>query len=481
MRLTLNVKYFQQHKSGYRYRRKYPEDVSAALGKAWHVAPLGSSAQEAAENWKRVNAAYEKAVKAVRDRHREKSPFETYTESVSLIRQLGFDPSSPHDRATFPDDADGEDAAREQAAAEIIERYPLDSSGHPVGMSAAQELVVRSLLNGAPPRPSPRLSDAVTLYKAEKCAGDTLLEKKNVQRVDRLTKAFTRTIGADAEVLSITREDARRFRDVLLETGIKPESVRRELNVIKAVINHVITEHGLTNSYTNPFNKLPIANLDTETDLEKRDPLPESILKAVRSRIMSNSKTELQLLWRLLEETGCRLGEITGLRVSDVEVTGSTPHISVEWHEDRRLKTKASRRDVPLVGDALEAAKEALRLAKGRAMLFEAYGTENGPTNASAALMKHVRAVTNNPMHVVHSLRHNMADWLRAGGAGEREVNVILGHSLKDVGSRTYGGTTERLRITTEAMKKAHEVKNREADPIPQETPAEPMRPQVTE
>jgi integrase len=476
----LNLPYVQKHKSGFRYRRKYPEDISAVLGKKQHLAPLGKTEAQAAENWKRVDAAYEKTVKTVRDRHREKSPFETYAESVSLIRQLGFDPSSPYDRATFPKDAHGEDIARAQAAEQIIESYPLDSFGHPEGMSAAHELVVRSLLNGAPPRPSPRLSDAVTLYKAEKCAGDTLLEKKNVQRVDRLAKAFTRTIGADAEVLSITREDARRFRDALLETGIKPESVRRELNVIKAVINHVITEHGLANSYANPFNKLPIANLDNETDLEKRDPLPEGILKAVRSRIVSNSKTELQLVWRLLEETGCRLGEITGLRVSDVEVTGCTPHVSVEWHEDRRLKTKASRRDVPLVGDALEAAKEALRLAKGRAMLFQAYGTENGPTNASAALMKHVRAVTDNPLHVVHSLRHNMADWLRAGAAGEREVNVILGHSLKGVGSRTYGSKAERLRITTEAMKKAHEVKNRQAGPIPQETSAEPMRPNVS-
>lgn len=148
----MNLPYVQKHKSGFRYRRKYPEDISAVLGKKQHLAPLGKTEAQAAENWKRVDAAFEKTVRAVRDRHREKSPFETYTESVSLIRQLGFDPSSPYDRATLPNDADGEDAAREQAAAEIIERYTVDpDTGHPVGMSAAQELVVRSLLNGAPP------------------------------------------------------------------------------------------------------------------------------------------------------------------------------------------------------------------------------------------------------------------------------------------------------------------------------------------
>ncbi|WP_377277220.1 tyrosine-type recombinase/integrase [Rhizobium sp. R86522] len=476
----MNLPYVQKHKNAFRYRRKYPEDISTVLGKLWHLAPLGKTEAQAADNWKRVNAAYDKAVKDVRDRHREKSPFETYTESVSLIRQLGFDPSSPYDRATFPDDADGEDAAREQAAAEIIERYPLDPSGHPVGMSAAHELLVRSLLNGAPPRPSPRLSDIVSLYKAEKCAGEDKREKKYAQRVDRVAELFTRVIGADAELLSINREDARRFRDALAETGIKPESVRRGINIIRAVVNHAIHENGLANSYSNPFNKLPIANLDAETDVEKRDPLPTDVLQAVRSRVLSRGKTELQLIWRLLEGTGCRLAEITGLRVSDVEVSTATPYITVEWHEDRRVKTKASRRDVPLLGDTLEAAKEALRLAKGRAMLFDAYGNENGPDNASAALMKHVRAVTKNPLHVVHSLRHNMSDWLRAGGAQEREVNLTLGHSLSGTGSRNYGSKPERLRATTEAMKKAHEVKNREAGPIPQETPAEPMRPNVS-
>jgi integrase len=78
----------------------------------------------------------------------------------------------------------------------------------------------------------------------------------------------------------------------------------------------------------------------------------------------------LGLIWRLLESTGCRGAEIVGLRGKDVVLDGLYPHINVAWHEDRRVKTKASIRSAPLVGDALVVAREALTLPEGEAMLF---------------------------------------------------------------------------------------------------------------
>lgn len=64
------------------------------------------------------------------------------------------------------------------------------------------------------------------------------------------------------------------------------------------------------------------------------------------------------------------LAEVAGLRVSDVHLDHAIPHIMVEWHEDRRIKNAVSRRDVPLVGSALGAAKAAVKAAGGAAMLF---------------------------------------------------------------------------------------------------------------
>lgn len=179
----------------------------------------------------------------------------------------------------------------------------------------------------------------------------------------------------------------------------------------------------------------------------------------MRKRILGNAKRDLALIWRLLEGTGCRVAEVVGLRVEDVVTDGDFPHIVVTWHEDRRVKTQSSRRSVPLVGDALDAAKEALALPRSDGLLFPGYGHLRGPNSVSGALMKHVRAVTKNPKHVVHSLRHNIKDDLILAEVSSLDQNLILGHALGSVGDRVYGGGLAKLRQTTKAMQKAHLTK----------------------
>lgn len=91
-------------------------------------------------------------------------------------------------------------------------------------------------------------------------------------------------------------------------------------------------------------------------------------------------------------------------------------------------------------------------------MLFPSYGRQRGSDAASAALMKHVRRVTTDPKHVVHSLRHNMKDRLMLAEVSTLDQNLILGHALGGVGDRVYGGDAAKLRTTTRALQKALEV-----------------------
>lgn len=109
----------------------------------------------------------------------------------------------------------------------------------------------------------------------------------------------------------------------------------------------------------------------------------------------------------------CRLAEVSGLTATDVHLDYATPHISVEWHDDRPIKNAVSRRNVALIGDALKAAKEAVKAVGNAAMLFPTYGRPKGASSASAALGKHVRACVNDPKATTHSLRHLMEDRLR--------------------------------------------------------------------
>lgn len=54
----------------------------------------------------------------------------------------------------------------------------------------------------------------------------------------------------------------------------------------------------------------------------------------------------------------------------------------------------------------MRAAREALKGHSGGDMLFPECGRYRGSDAASAALMKHIRKVSQDPKHIVHYLRH---------------------------------------------------------------------------
>lgn len=312
------------------------------------------------------------------------------------------------------------------------------------------------------PLPGHTLEDAQKLYIKEKLGGGQGDEHREaLARVERVMQRVTEALGDDARTRpldKLKREDARKVRDHMLQSPKKgggvlsPASVRRELKSLSAVINFGLKEFDLGGA-VNPFDSLPVAGSGGSAsmpDADKRDPLPAPVVAGVTARLVG----ELGLIWRILAGTGCRVGEVTGLRREDVFLSGPIPYIRVTWHEGRRLKTKASIRPVPLIGDALIAAAEALSVAPEAAALFPRYLRPRGADAASAALMKHVRKVTSNPKHVVHSLRHGMKDALRLAGVGKTVEDLVLGHASPSIGE-TYGGEGVRLQVAHRALVKA--------------------------
>lgn len=173
------------------------------------------------------------------------------------------------------------------------------------------------------------------------------------------------------------------------------------------------------------------------------------------------------LAWRILDGTGCRGNEIAGLRISDVHLNDKYPHLIVEWHEERRVKTASSIRPVPLIGDALEAVREALLLREAsedphlrnsvlgkQGFLFPQYVGPRGGDALSAALMKHVRKFTEDKRHVVYSLRHEATDRLRLAGVSKMDEDAIMGHVTGDVAVRHYGSERVALRMAYRAMER---------------------------
>lgn len=341
----------------------------------------------------------------------------------------------------------------------------------------AREVVAASLLaQGADPRlyravvapdakpPAATLRDAVNLYLREKLGGDDA-DKKDTQRVERVFARIAKAVGPldKLALVDLRHKHGPTVVDHFLQERTKTKallsvaSIKREMNIAKAVVNYAIRGFDLENTAKNPFAKLAIVRRGEAApiaDNEKREQLPAAVIKAMSEGLR---KDDLRLIWRLLAGSGCRLAEVTGLTLEDVDLAANIPHIRVRWHEDRRLKTVVSIRSVPLVGDALDAAREAMKLPRTGKAVFERYGRKGGPSAVSQALMNYLRPLSSNPKHVVHSLRHNMRARLELAKVPEVVMNLILGHSLGGVGARVYG--SDRLPLTEEALLAAAKVR----------------------
>ena len=134
----------------------------------------------------------------------------------------------------------------------------------------------------------------------------------------------------------------------------------------------------------NPFARL-IIKAEGE-DSHKRGTFTHDQLKEGYEKALG-SGSQIKLLMPLLGETGCRLAEIVGFRLEDIDLENDLIHIRP--NSARRLKTRNSQRTLPLVGYAKLAMEKALKQADDQ-YLFPRY-IKNGvckADHASAALGK---------------------------------------------------------------------------------------------
>ena len=146
----------------------------------------------------------------------------------------------------------------------------------------------------------------------------------------------------------------------------------------------------------------------------------------------------------LLGETGCRLAEIVGLELDDIDMSEGVIHIRP--NSIRRLKTRNSTRTLPLVGYGLKAMQQVLEQADNK-YLYPRYLKDERcrATHASNALGKWLKREFG---RTAHSLRHTFRDRLRASGCPLEMIDQIGGwSSIGTIGSKYgIGYDLERLR-----------------------------------
>ena len=276
---------------------------------------------------------------------------------------------------------------------------------------------------------TPTLSDALELYLKLKGVGK---DKVFIRTAARNVEYVVKTLG-NRSIEQYSSADASVFRDWLLDQGMSIKTVKRVFSSVRAIINISITEEGL--GCSNAFSKTYFPEDDKAVT---RKPIPADDIKKIQA-LCHSQDDDMRWLIALISDTGMRLGEAAGLLKSDVKLDDPTPYIDLKPHPWRTLKTKGSKRKIPLVGSALWAAKRIVDQQHDNLFCFPRYCNEQvcKTNSASGGLNKWLHEHVPEGC-VVHSFRHSIRDRLRAVECPSDIVDAIGGWRTAGVG-QGYG------------------------------------------
>ena len=239
------------------------------------------------------------------------------------------------------------------------------------------------------------------------------------------------SLAGDRDVGTYSREDAKLFVHHLHLKGNKTATIRRRINSLSAILNYAYAELDLDKR--NPFTRLIIRN--EGQDASKRGTFTNEQLKDGYDKAIA-SGSQVKLLMPLLGETGCRLAEIVGLELQDIDMEQELIHIRP--NSIRRLKTKNSERTLPLVGYAKTAMEQALKYSDEK-YLFPRYVSAGNckADHASAAIGKWLKKDFGGL--TAHCLRHTFRDRLRTVECPLELIDQIGGWSSTGTIGSKYG------------------------------------------
>jgi Site-specific recombinase XerD len=407
----------------YKFRRSVPARLREPLG-LWEIKQtLGKEHKVAMQRYWQMREKTDQMFSE--GKH---SPLSLRDTVIRLLKKGGFEPSALDKMEGDDVDPDLSDALEAFHSILVDEYEDAERAGKSPHVSLE---AIRAI--GAEKLP-PRLHTIATClahYQDAQQSGDATKDKALQNRLGNLTGRLEAAIGADKvhkrSIESLTRDDARRVRDTML-IDLHPNSVRRMLGPLRTAINQTIREFDLP--FRNPFEALDIKGAGVSRD--DRLPFTEQDMAALAPVMERGPDDTLSALWVILRDTGARLKEITSLLRSDVDLEQQSLTIRVG-------KTKNATRTVPLSPAAVRYLETITSgITSGTAPVFPKYSEGRGADSASAAMMKRLRTVIDDPKQSAYSLRHRMKDRLRDVDCPTDVQEEIMGHKTQDI-ARNYG------------------------------------------
>ncbi len=332
------------------------------------------------------------------------------------------------------------------------------------------------------------VSKFVAVHVADKAWNESTRENRQA-----ILNMLLEIKGGDYPILDIGQDEAREIRDTVkqlpanrhknplvknlsLMDAIKSNAskmsattVKQYLNCYGAFFSWCVAEGYLT---TNPFT-----NIKASVDKKDKDKIVRKPFNAHQvlhlQKAISTTKTEgkhYQYWGALLGMyTGARVNEIAQLKVEDIKESAGIWYFHINNDaEDKKLKTAASRRRVPIHTVLLQAGiideVKRLRKQKHERFLYElTYCKKNGYGKKLSHYFNEILLVQlgikkrddkKTKAYVFHSFRHTVNTCLYQADVSQPIIEMLIGHERTGTSQRNYNAEGYTLQQLKAAMDK---------------------------
>ena len=260
---------------------------------------------------------------------------------------------------------------------------------------------------------------------------------RDVYNLKRLQASFSGRV-----LQSLKRGDVRAYiADRKLE-GIANSTINREVGLLSSAINYARREWDW--EVSNPAERMRL----TEGDGRKRFATVDEVMALICAAERHKRAPYLADLIRVAVNTGCRRGELLGLRWSQIDLEART--IRLEGSDTKNGKGRI----VPLNREAHAAMQarsqyRSLHCPESPWVFCRKSGARNLTIQSSWAAI--LESVGLEDFHF-HDLRHTCGSWLVQSGVALADVKEVLGHSTIRMTERYAHNAPENSRAAVERL-----------------------------
>jgi integrase len=299
-----------------------------------------------------------------------------------------------------------------------------------VTKGVANDPGARAALLGTEKRPLLMLSKLQAEHEA--LVGDQIKdmspEQLRIWRTSRIrsVKQFVDVVR-DKAVTEITENDGLDYVEWWRSRVVSGETNSKTANRDIGQLSRMLKDVRIRKRYKFPdiFKDL---HLRGETEKSRVPFDNEFIQSRLLGGALNGLNEDARFVLYVMIETGMRPSEIVNLQAHTIHLDAPIPYVEI-LPDGRQLKTEDSRREIPLVGVALEALKL-------RPHGFAKYRDKS--SGMSGTLNKYLKENGLRPTveHTVYSLRHSFKDRLAAAEAPDSLIDNLMGHRT---GKPRYG------------------------------------------